>query len=104
MKTKTKRRRITDSFEISQDRPSPYLPVKFVETNFIPFGTSQEYVKYLRQAIARGNPVQAIHEYDEVYKMPGKYTDVEMINGLVWVTFTPEKLGEYWVSFSSRMP
>lgn len=102
-RTQMKRRSITAEFEVSQDRPSPYLPVKFEETNFIPYDTPQEYAEYLQQAINSGKPVEVVHEYDEVYKMPGKYTAVEVIDGRVWVTFTPEKLANCWVSFG-RMP
>lgn len=91
---KAKHRSINDYWEVTQDRPSPYEPVKFIEENLSPCDTADEYVKY----IIRHKP-QAIHKYDENHKMPGRYTHAEIINNTVWVTFTPEKFdGKYWVN------
>jgi len=89
-------RSIHDSWEVTQDKPSPYEPVKFVQENLIPLRTPKEFVKYINKY-----QPQAVHRYDENYKMPGRYTSAEVINGVVWVIFTPEKLGDkYWVSLA----
>jgi len=90
-------RSILDPWEVTQDRPSPYEPVGFVQTNLAPFRGPQEYVDYIN----RSKP-QAMHEYDEEHRMPGHYIAAEIKNGEVWVTFKPEKLaGRYWVSFAA---
>lgn len=90
-------RSILEPWEVSQDRPSPFEPVKFEQDNIVPFRKPQEYVDYIN----RSKP-QAMHEYDENYRMPGHYVAAEIIDGAVWVTFVPEKLaGRYWVSFAA---
>ena len=90
-------RSILEAWEVTQDRPSPFEPVKFEQTNIIPFQEPHEYVAYIN----RCKP-QAMHEYDDEHRMPGHYTQAEIIKGAVWVTFVPEKVaGRYWVSFAS---
>lgn len=94
-------RSIFEPWEVTQDRPSPYEPVKFEKTNFAPFWDAREYLKYIMSAIKRGRPIQALHDYDELHRMPGHYTGAEIIKGVLWVTFTPEKLaGKYWVNYA----
>jgi len=87
-------RSIHDPWEITQDKPSPYEPIKFPQENIIPYvGDPEGYVKYINKYTP-----QAVHRYDETYNMPGRYTHAEIINDVVWVIFTPEKLGgKYWV-------
>jgi len=94
-------RSIHEPWEVTQDRPNPFEPVKFEEINFAPYSNAQEYLKYIRNAIRRDRPIQAIFKFDDFYHMPGHYTWAEIIDGTLWVTFTPEKLGgKYWVSFA----
>lgn len=89
-------RSILDSWEITQDRPSPYEPIKLQQKNLTPFKTGEEYIKYINKC-----KPQAIHRYDETYNMPGRYTHAEIVNDVVWIIFTPEKLGgKYWVSLA----
>lgn len=90
-------RSILDPWEVTQDRPSPFEPVKFEETNLAPFREPREYAAYINQS-----KPQAMHEYDDEHRMPGHYVLAEIINGAVWVTFVPQKVaGKYWVSFAA---
>ena len=89
-------RSIHDPWEITQDKPSPYEPIKFQQEKLFPYRTAKEYVKYINKYTP-----QAVHRYDETYNMPGRYTHAEIVNNVVWVIFTPEKLGgKYWVSLA----
>ena len=87
-------RSITDPWEVSQDIPNPFEPVKFEVTYLAPYRTAKEYADFIN----RSAPVQGVHHYDEHHIMPGHYTKAEIINGKVWVTFHPQKIGKYWVS------
>ena len=89
-------RSIDEPWEITQDRPSPYEPVKFPQEILFPCENAEQYIEYINQF-----KPQAVHRYDENHNMPGRYTQAEIINNVVWVTFTPEKLGDkYWVSLA----
>lgn len=97
-------RSIFEPWEVSQDKPSPFEPIKFEVTNLAPcFGpqVKEEYIEYINGAFARGKPIQMAHRYDEFYKMLGHYIKAEIINGQIWVTFTPNKLCEkFWINIS----
>lgn len=86
-------RSIHDPWEVTQDVPSPYMPVKFIVKNFVPFKTAEEFAAHINKFQPKSR-----HDYEHL-NMPGRYVLAEMINGEVWVTFNPEKLGgKYWVS------
>jgi hypothetical protein len=85
-------RSIFDDWEVSQDKPNIYEPFIFQQEDFIPYGSAEEYIKYVNEC-----QPQAFYPYDDKLMMPGRYTSAEMINDEVWVTFSPEKLGKYWV-------
>lgn len=88
-------RSILEPWENTSAKPSPFEPTRFVQENFAPCFTAEEYVEYVNKY-----KIQAIHRYDEEYAMPGRYTHAEIVDGKVWVTFSPEKLGKYWVNYS----
>lgn len=99
---KIKPRSIQADWQVSQDVPSPFEPVKFLETNYAPYFNPEHYAEYINGAARRNRPVQAIHSYDEHYRMPGIFTEAEIIDGQLWLTFEPQKLGgKYWVSFTT---
>lgn len=85
-------RTIYDSWEVSQDKPSPFEPVKFQQEDICPWETVNDYIKWINMT----QPL-ASHRYDEYHNMPGRYVFAEVVNDVLWVTFSPEKLGKYWV-------
>lgn len=87
-------RSIFDTWEVSQDKPNVYEPFKFQQKDIIPCETIEQYINYVNQC-----KPQAFYPYDEVSNIPGRYEFAEIIDGVVWVTFVPEKLGKYWVLF-----
>ena len=90
-------RSISEKWEISQDHPSPYEPIRLKKHNLAPCFTSIEYVKYINEC----GPIQSFHRYDEYYKMFGHYVKAEIIDNEVWVTFVPSKLGDYWINYNN---
>lgn len=88
-----KPRSIDEPWEVTRDKPSPFEPTRFIQENFAPCFTAQEYVDFINN-----HHIEAFHEYDEYYRMPGYYSKAEIVDGVVWVIFVPEKVGPYWVS------
>ena len=89
-------RSIADPWEITQDIPHPHKVVKLRQENLFPWDNPKDYVKYVNKYYP-----QAMRPLDDGYKMFGHYTSAEIINGEVWVTFTPEKLaGKFWVHYA----
>lgn len=85
-------RSIYEKWEVSQNKQSPFEPIKIIKESIIPYESPEEYVSYINEC----HP-QTTYRYDEFYKMPGRYTSAELIDNIVWVVFTPEKLGDYWL-------
>ena len=90
-----KMRTIYDEWEASQDQPSPFEPVKFQQENITPWEIVDDYIDYINES-----QPSASHRYNEFYNMPGQHTFAEIVDDIIWVTFTPKKLGKYWIILS----
>lgn len=97
---KIKLRSIKDDWQVSQDIPSPFESVRFLKSNYAPFSNPEHYASYINDAVKKGTPIHDVHQYDEQYNMPGFYTNAEIIDGALWLTFEPQKVGNCWVSLS----
>ena len=90
-----KPRSIYESWEVTKDKPSPFEPINFklavIQENFFPCSAAQEYVDFIND-----NHIEAFYEYDEYYRMPGYYSSAAIVDGVVWVTFVPVKIGSHW--------
>lgn len=103
-------RSINDDWEITQKpiefKPDYREPIEIEINDLAPFwgDSAQEemakYVRYINQQAKKGYPQQAFYEYDEKHRMFGHYSNARIINEKVWVTFTPQKTGHYWISFT----
>lgn len=108
-------RLITDDWEVTQKpiefKPDFREPIEIEVNNLAPFwgdsaipGSSykkmRKYVRYINQQARKGYPQQAFHEYDEEHRMFGHYSNARIIKDKVWVTFTPKKTGDFWISYT----
>lgn len=100
-------RSINDDWDISQ-KPLKFKqdfrePVELEIINFAPFfgkREKQKYIDFINKLAKHKQPQQFMYEYDEEHIMFGHLTNARLIQNKVWVTFTPQKIGNLWVSFA----
>ncbi len=99
-------RTITDEWDVSQ-KPLQFKqdfrePTEVRITNFAPFFSKDkksEYISFINRLSKTNHPQQSMHRYDDEHLMFGHYSNARFVSDEVWVTFTPKKIGDLWVSF-----